>query len=122
MKALASQLVECVSGSIPGPGVICGLSFMLLPYSIRSRNARAFLNDLELPKNSKGYIFKNVWRQTFETFGFQNADLKMLITTVCVVFYIFLFTHLYTHLAFMLCELLLESKSLSNVIQEFSLA
>ena len=46
----------------------------------------------------------------------------MLITTVCAVFYKFLFTHLYTHLAFMLCELLLESKSLSNVIQEFSLA
>ena len=66
MRALASH--QCVRGSIPGPGVICRLSLLLVLYSgltgfppgtpvypspqnqhfqipIRSWNARAFLNE-----------------------------------------------------------------------------
>ena len=61
VRALASH--QCVPGSIPGPGVICGLSLLLVLYSaprglspdtlvflcphkhIQSCNARAFLND-----------------------------------------------------------------------------
>ena len=31
VRALASH--QCVQGSIPGPGVICGMSLLLVPYS-----------------------------------------------------------------------------------------
>ena len=60
VRALASH--QCVLGSIPGPGVICGLSLVLVRYSA----PRGFsLGTLVFPSHQKPTLLNSnsIWKQ-----------------------------------------------------------
>ena len=69
MRALASH--QCVPGSIPGPGVICGLSLLL----VLALAPRVFSGFSGFPSASKINISKFQFDQEFEGHGFVSRTL-----------------------------------------------
>ena len=58
VRALASH--QCVPGSIPGPGVICGLSLLLVLYSA----PRGFSPGTPVfPSHQKPTLLNSIWKQ-----------------------------------------------------------
>ena len=69
VRALASH--QCVPGSIPGPGVICGLSLLL----VLALAPRVFLRFSGFPPSSKINISKFQFDREFEGHGFVSQRL-----------------------------------------------
>ena len=88
VRALSSH--QCVPGSIPGPGIICGLSLLLVLALV----PRVFLPGFSgFPPSSKINISKFQFDQEFEGHGFVSR--RLLCATLVkqsqfILFYLFI--------------------------------
>jgi len=87
VRALASH--QCVPGSIPGPGVICGLSLLL----VLALAPKVFLRVLRFSSLHKINISKFQFDREFEVHGFVSRRLlcATLVKQSQFIFYLFTF-------------------------------